>query len=383
MATIVKYAALGMFVCGSALVGCGSDSSPVARHVGAITAAPPAPTPPAPAPAPASASPNPAVVACAGVAPPTQLKEVGDARDVLLVGGAVFFTSGSSVLRVGKDGKDEKVVFTSENLVHAYVDKTAMIVLEATVDAPDATTLRVISASPDGATSDVPEFPVPQDGAELGTTARTNFNAAGTQVFASDDTGFYLLADTADGSALVKVNKADPTTQTTLATSANVVTNPQISGGALWYVRDAQRVFKVVLPDDANGVAQGDPTEVFGVTYSSVNLAVNDTGVFFTAGTTLERRDLTGGSPATIFDAQQSKAPAPLGAAVARDGALFVPSNAPNAEVKNVIRSLKPGAGPAEEKFIACGRELVTSLQVDATSVVWAEQEKGVFIAPR
>ena len=39
--------------------------------------------------------------------------------------------------------------------------------------------------------------------------------------------------------------------------------------------------------------------------------------------------------------------------------------------------------GAFDDKLIACGREAITSIAVDANLVVWAEQGKGVFQAQR
>jgi hypothetical protein len=396
----MRGAGIGILVCGVALamfaVGCGGDDDSAGlRNRGGdpTTNAPGGPNAPD---QPGGPTATPAETACAAVAPAQSLSDIVDAKDVRIAGKAVFFTSGAKVFRVMKDlGKGATEVFTSPDLVRSYVDRTAMITIEASAVAPDTTTLRVVKAA--GAEdpklggdkpaapplpADFPNFPAPvKDGiALLGTTATTNYNAAGTHVFASDEKSFYLLADTAAGDAIVMVSKDNPAVRTTIATSTNVITHPQIASGAVWYVRDQQRIFKVALATE--DTPQGEPVEVFGVSYSNVNLAVNDSNAFITAGNTVERRDLTGGNPTMIFDAQKGKTAARLGATIMNAGALYVRSEQPDEKVKHVIREIKPSATSAEEKFVACGRGLVTGVDVDGTHVVWTEQS-GVFIAPR
>jgi hypothetical protein len=292
-----------------------------------------------------------------------------------------------------KDGTSPKEIYASPDLIRAYVDQTAMLVVEATADTTDAT-LRVIPSTPaaEGATAEFPDFPAADEQAGLldvlgrgdGRSVATNFNAAGTRVFASDETSFYLLADTANGDALVQVSKENPAAQTTLASSPNVITNAQLANGALWYVRDGNRIFKLTLPDEANGVVPGEPTEVFGIAYASCSLAVGADAAFCSVGSGVERRDLSGANPTTILDAQRSVTGARFGAAMAEGGTLFVRSDAPDAKVKHVIRVVKAGpGGAADERLAACGRSLVTDMAIDATNVVWTEQDGGVFIATR
>jgi len=393
--------ALGMFVgvfVAAALVGCGGDdSSPGLRNGKTETNAPGAPNNSGTTdPAGGGVTTTPAEQACASAPVATALSDVKDAKDAHLAGKAVFFTSGPKVLRVTKDGKATKEIYTSTDLVRSYVDATSLIVLEAAADAPDTTTIRVIKANPADVTpnadpaapaivpsKDFPEFPAAKDGA-LGTTTTTNFNAAGTRIFASDETSFYVLADTAAGTTIVRFKK-DTLAQTNIVTTTNAIKNPQVASNAVWYVRDEQRVFKVAInvTDDNGNVtdAVGEPTEVFGVSYSNVNLAVNDSAAFITTGEAIERRDLTGANPTTIFDAQKSKVSARLGMSTINGGALYVGSEQADAKVKHVIREVKLGA-TGDERLIACGRSLIGGMAVDAANVVWTE-ESGVFIAPR
>lgn len=392
--------AFGVFVCGlvALMVGCGDDESLSGTRRGTSDdsvksagaekgSAPAAPgsgtsdTPPG-TDGPALTS---AETACAAAAAPRTLVEEVGAKDVNIAGTAVFFQVGSRVVRVLKDGTEKKDTYTSPNLVRTFVDKTAMILLEATTTSPDAT-IRVIKATkpvakpgdPPLTDAAFPEFPEGTATAQVGTTAATNYNAAGTRVFASDETSFYLLADTAAGDAIYKVSKDNPGTRTLLAQSPNVISDPQIASGAIWYVRDQQRVFKIPMEE---GTA-ATPVEVFGISYASCSLAVTEQAAFFSVGTALESRDLTGGSPATVIDALKSKTQARFGATRTQQGSILVRSGTPDEKVQHVIREIRPGTGTVDEKFVACGRALVTDLAVDATNVVWSEAA-GVFIAPR
>jgi hypothetical protein len=341
-----------------------------------------------PSGAPSTPAPTPAELACAAAPAATTLSDAKAAKDVRIVGQAVFFQHDSKVTRVLKDGTNAKDVYTSPDLVQSYVDSTAMLLVETTANTPDAT-LRVIKATAPAVEGDqappepaFPEFPAATEGVAPGIAVATKFNASGTRVFASDETSFYILADTAAGDAIVKVNKALPAVQTVIVTSPSVITHPQIASGAVWYVRDNNRVFKVALADEENGLPQGEPTEVFGIQYASCHLAVGESAAYCSVGTGLERRDLTGGNPMTILDAQKSKTQALFGPALNHNGALFVRSAAPDAQVKHVIRSIQPGQGTADERLVACGRGLVTDLSVDSTHAAWTEEGGGVFIAP-
>ena len=382
--------ALGIFVslAALALVGCADDDMASGLRSRSGTASREAESP-APAAAQAVDTQTAAEKTCATVQPPTALSDAKDARDVYVAGAAVFYQSGPKVHRVLKDGTGKKELYTSPNLVRTFVDKTTMILVETTGDSPEAT-IRVIKAiSPDVKEGEqapqpaFPEFPSAEDGVAPGIATATNFNAAGTWVFASDETSFYLLADTGNGETIYEVKKDNPGVQTALAQSPNVITNPQIASGAVWYVRDQQRIFKVALADEENGIPQGEPTEVFGIGYASCSLAVNELAAFCSVGSAVERRDLTGGNPKTILDAEKSMTQARFGATIAHDGTLYVRSEAPDEKVKHVIRAIEPKADAAEEKLVACGRGMVTGLAVDGTSVVWTEENGGVFVAPR
>jgi hypothetical protein len=320
------------------------------------------------------------------VAAPTVLSNAKDVRDLRIVGSAVFYQSGTKIFRVGKDGKGQTEVFSSPDLIRAFVDKTALLTIESTANANNAT-LRVIKAtSADDAA--FPDFtPPPPDPAAAppadpkapaplaGTTAAANFNATGAQVFASNDDSFFLLADTDNGDTFVHVDK-DAVTQDTIAATANIISHPQLVGTDIWYVQDQQRIFKV-------GIDDGDAKEIFGIGYATCNLAVNDTSAFCSVGSAVESRNLKGGDPMTVVDAKTSKTPVRFGAALAHGTTLYVSSDGPDPNLKNVIVALQSASTPADEKLVACGRGDVTNITVDDTSVAWTELDGGVFIAPR
>jgi hypothetical protein len=339
---------------------------------------------------------TPAETACAAAPAATALSDVKNAGSAFIVGKAVFFQSGTKILRVLKDGTGKKEIIDSPNMVGFYADKNALVLVETTGNAPEAT-IRVINAINAPAAPaegqapppepEFPEFPadlVTAGGAIGGIATATALTAAGARAFASDTTSFYLMADDANGATtIIKSDKANPAAQTTILATNNEISNPQLASSALWYVRDGNRVYKIALADPANGVAQGEPTEVFGIQYAACNLAVGDNAAFCSVGTALERRDLTGGNPLTILDATKSKTPARFGKATNFSGSLFVQSEEPDAKVKHVIRAVKPSATGAEESFAACGRNMVTSLSVDSTHIVWTEKDTGLFMAVR
>jgi hypothetical protein len=320
---------------------------------------------------------TPAQSACAPVPGAVSLSDAKDARDVAISGGNVFYRVGEKVHRISKDAKDPKEVYTGPNLVRSFVDGTSMMLVESNGDNLEAT-LRVVPTGTDEAPAG------PLDG--KGVAAGTNFPAAGTRVFASDETSFYVLADTTGGDVIAKVEKANPGNRAILRTSLEVVSNPQLANGAIWYVADRNRVFKIPLAAPGAEVegALEEGKEIFGLAYASCGLAVTDDAAFCSMGDGLERRDLTGANPKMVLDAKKSVAPVRFGDTVSNGGALVVRSAEPDPNVKHVIRLLKPKAGDlVDEKLVACGRSLVTDLAVDATHVVWAEQDGGVFIAPR
>ena len=372
--TVVVLGALG------SLVACGHEHVTEPGAAAAVTA-PPSAAAGAPS---GGAAPTPAQTECAALAAPVTVSDAKDIRNVQLVGSAVFFQSGTTVFRVGKDGNGLTPVFTVPTLVRSFVDGTTLLSVESKDDGTPGATLRVITATTTGnGEGSFPDFTQPpadpnaDPGAAPalpGTTAPTDLDAAGIDVFASDAAFFYLLSDGADADTLLQMPKETVQPQPVVALP-NVLTHPQLHGTDLWYVQDGERVFKVTIDD-------GPPKEVFGIGYAPCGLAVDDTAAYCSVGTAVERRDLDGAHPTTLVDAKSSKTSAAFGSLLVRGSTLFVPSAAPDPNLKNVIVALS-SAAPVTQKLVACGRGVVTKLSADATSVAWTEDGGGVFIAPR
>lgn len=388
--------ALNAFVLGAValMVGCSADASGSLANQPArdSAAADSNGSKGAPTTTAASTPVAPAVAACSGVAAPTSLSDAKDASDIHVAGTAVFFQSGTSVNQVLKAGGAKAApIFTSPNLVRSYVDKQTLLTVEQTgADDPTAT-LRTFAATqatddngdPTGVDPAFPTFPVNVDGDDPGgTTAATNFNAAGTVIFGSDDDNIYLQADDGNGnSEIVQVNRTD-LTQTVLVNSDKVISSPQIASSAIWYVLDNQRVFMITLATDDDPTT-GTPTEMFGQGNAQCNLAVTNLNAYCSIGTEIDSRDLTGASPKTLLTEQQSKVTgAGFGAAMANNGTLFVRDNSADPNVQHVIRALTTGDSPTET-FLACNRGQVTGIAVDSDSVVWTENGAGVFVTKR
>jgi hypothetical protein len=249
-----------------------------------------------------------------------------------------------------------------------------------------------VKVGPIGPTTGAPPGADGRNGPVL-TVTPPGWNAGGTHVFASDETSLYVMADVDTlGETIYKVEKANPSQMTVLAQiDGAVLSDPQLAANAVWFVRDQKRVYKVGLPADPEKDPIGlpeeitPPVEVFGSGYASCKLAVGRAHAFCSTGNTLEQRDLSGANLLTVLDAYKGAAPSLLGAATFRDDTVFVrtlPSSATDLK-KNGIRAVKAGGATQGESLLACGRETITAIAVDATSVVWAEQGKGVFQAPR
>jgi hypothetical protein len=245
---------------------------------------------------------------------------------------------------------------------------------------PDA----VLKVMPVGATTGQDPMKL---GAEL-TVTPDSWSAGGTYVFGSDATSLYVLADvTNQGDTIYKVSKADPNVRTVLAQIDGAsLGDPQLAGSDVWFVRDQKRIYRVAQTDDAtdplNVVSVAGPaTEVFGIGYADCKLAVGGSHAFCSTGKALEQRDLTGGNLETVLDAQKMSSPTLLGAAQFGTDTVFVrslPSSATDA-LKNGIHAIKG----TDDKILVCGREKINGFAADDTKVVWAEQGKGVFSAPR
>lgn len=368
---------LGLFLAGSvALVACSGDDG-----IGTIRRG-------SPAGGTASADPNaanlaggatPAAVACpATVAAPTALSvQDTNATDVRIVGGVVIYRDGARVLAIDPASGARKELYTSADLVHAFADDAVVVTIESP-NPPDA----VLRIRPAGAAAD-PAKP----GRDL-TVTPENWSAGGTTVFGSDETSLYVLADvTNKGDTIYKVSKANPNDMIALTElDAASLGDPQLAGNDVWFVRDQKRVYRVEQTVDATDPLKvlstpGPATEVFGIGYAACKLAVGGSHAFCSTGTALEQRNLTGGDLQTVFDAQKVAAPTLLGAALFGADTVFVRSlpSSPTDMLKNGIHAVKGNA----DQLVACGRETINAFAVDSTSVVWAEQGKGIFRAPR
>jgi hypothetical protein len=319
---------------------------------------------------------------CAGVAPATSLSTAKDVRDIHVVGDAVYFVSGNDVLRVAKAGGAATKVFTSPNLIHAFVDRTVLVAIEAPPLAPTATIEVVKATNAADTTQLTPEFPTPGDAtAPANVKAATNYDAGGVDIFGSDAASFYLLTNERANDAIVKVDKAAPGTRTNVVAIPNAITHPQLAGAQIWFVRDQTAVLDVALPEAGKPAAT--PAVVFSLSDGSAcTLAVGD-AAYCSVGSSVQRRDLSGSNLTTVVDATSAKTSARLGGVVARSSAVYVASAAPDAQAKNFILALGSGSGSPAPTYVACGRGTVTAVDGDATSVAWTEADGGLFVAPR
>lgn len=374
------------------LVGCGRDEDTLNRprtpgggassSSGGEGTAPPGTTNPGTTTTP----PSPAVTACSAAAAPTALSDAKDANEVHIAGKAVFFRSGQSVVRVLKDGKDKKTVFTSPNLVRAFADRNGLLLIDKTDDGNPNATLRAYTAKgsqapaegePAPPAAEFPEFPVVEGEDPGGTTAATNFSALSAQVFGADGKNYYALAEENNtGNSLVVAIDRTTLTQTNIVNEAETITNPVLSGGAIYWVQEGQRIKKITLATETE--PQGTATEIFGL--GQCNLAVSDSAAFCSVGATIETRDLTGKNAKTLMSAGQSKSTAPFGDATWLDGKLYVRSVQPDAEVKHFLRSI---TSDGAESFVACNRAAIKDFTADATDLVWAEEGVGVFMVKK
>jgi hypothetical protein len=375
---------LGLLLVGSvALAACsGEDGGGIRRNGTATgpTANPDDVTPPPGGPA------GPAAIACpATVAAPTALSTVDtNATDVHVIPGFVIYREGNKIVRVDPKGAGRTELYTSADLVHSYADETVIVTVESP-DAPDAILKVMPVGGPGGDKLDPANA-----GAEIVVTPPTPWSAGGTYVFASDAVSFYVLADvTNQGDTIYKLDKANPQAMTALATfPGSSLGDPQLSGTDVWFVRDQKRVYKVTqdVAGDPNvdkipgAVTASPPTEVFGIEYANCKLAVGGNHTFCSTGKALEQRDLTGANLTTVYDTQKGM-PTLLGAAMFGADSVFVRSlpSSPTDALKNGIHAIKG----TEDKLVACGRETINAFTVASSTVVWAEQGKGVFSAPR
>jgi len=286
-----------------------------------------------------------------------------------LVGDAIFYSDGPKVYRMNKDGSQLREHYTSADLVGAYVDSTLLVTIESPT--PPLAVLKVMPLDAAATGKGLPAITVP-----------TNWNAGGSYVFGSDTDYLYVMADVeGQGDTIYRLPKATPAAMTALATYGTPLADPQLAGSDVWFVRDARRVFKVTQTGDRITPA-APATEVFGIGYADCRLAVSQTHAFCSTGTALEQRDLMGGNAATVLDAAKAASPFVVGIATAVAESVFVRSlpSTPTDAAKNGIRAV-PSAG-GTPRTLACGRDVITSIAVDATTVVWAEK-KGIFSTPR
>jgi hypothetical protein len=340
---------------------------------------------------------DPPAPACAtDIAAPVQVATDATASDVHLTKRGVIYRVGPAVWQVGRDGKNRRPLYTSPNIVRSWFDDASIVLVEAT-EGTDNATLRVITI--DNLTDPAQQDPKAGDlPGQAGVAAATNIAAAEIEIFASDLTGFYIQAGTGANEVLYRVEKANPGAMTTLVTAAAEITNPLLANGYVWYVMSGQRVYKVGAaqpveigdPNDNGetkigpGAPPGAPQEVFGITYARPQLAIDAKNAFYTTGSALEKRDLTGANPATVLDTEKSKTKAGFGSPLAWKETVILPSATPDPQLKHVIRAVKVTEKGSEERLAACGRELpATGLVVDDTSIAWIEAGKGVFVAPR
>ena len=359
-----------------ALLGCSGDDGGASIRRGSPADVAPA-DPGATATAGAAA---PGAVACPATVPAATALSAQDknATDVRIVGGVVVYREGATMLKIDPATGARSELYTSPDLVHSFADNDVLVTIESP-NPPDA----VLKVRPFGATAGQ----APPLAGELSVTP-DSWSAGGTTVFASDATSFYVLADvTNKGDTIYKVSKANPNVMTMLAQiDGATLGDPQLAGADVWFVRDQKRVYRVAQTDDATDPLKavsvaGPATEVFGIGYADCKLAVGGTHAFCSTGKALEQRSLTGGELQTVFDAQKVAAPTVLGAALFGADTVFVRSlpSGPTDALKHGIHAVKG----TDDKLVACGREVINSLAVDSTSVVWAEQGKGVFRARR
>jgi hypothetical protein len=373
---------LGLLLVGSvALVACSGDDGG-GLQTGPAPGTAPATGTPATGSNPASA-PGPVAPACPASVPAATTINAADinATDVHLIPGAIMYRSDHTVIRIDAVSGARTEPYVSPDLVHSFVDADVIVTIESP-NPPDA----VLNVMPVGGTSGMD--PNKLGGAAPLTVTPASWSAGGTYVFASDATSFYVLADVAtQGDTIYKVSKADPNQMTQLANiDQSSLGDPQLSGTDIWFTRDQKRVYKVTQtadPADPTGatLTASDATEIFAIGYATCNLAVGGAHAFCSTGKALEQRDLTGANLQTVLDAQKMSSPTLLGAAQFGTDSVFVrslPSSATDA-FKNGIHAIKG----TDDKLLVCGREAINGFAADDTKVVWAEQGKGVFSAPR
>jgi hypothetical protein len=150
-----------------------------------------------------------------------------------------------------------------------------------------------------------------------------------------------------------------------------VVTDYQVVGGTIWYVRDSKDIFRIATEGDNR-----EPTLVASV--GGCRLGVGSNNLFCTYDGFVEQRDLAGGGARRALDAAISKVPVAFGGAPAMSGDALVLRSSGDGPFKNVLRSYVGGV----EKLVACGRDEIGALVTDGAVAAWIETNRGVFVAP-
>lgn len=311
----------------------------------------------------------PAAGPCAGIAEPKAIAPDPDAVELRIADQAIFYRTGTKVIRVAKNDLSRAPIYESKDLMHAFVAGSGIIV--AVEDpAPPTAVVRIVSTEDEASAITIP----------------TNWNAGSSYVFAADDGAFYAVGDVSDvGEGVYQIPRLAPA-PVALAPNQGVVSSPQLSAsGDVWFVRDHQRIFEVELAAEPDILLRkaSPAKEVFGIGYATCGLAVGKEAAFCSAGATLEQRDLDGGSPKTLLEAAKSKVGSPFGGATWHDGTLYVRSAEADASMGFTIRAIEPTASGASERIVACGRGKIGEMQIDGGELVWTEPGKGVFAAPR
>lgn len=285
----------------------------------------------------------------AEAATPVQLGTEIGATDVHVAGNAVFFQVGTTLIKTGLDGTGRSEVYSSDDLVRTFTDGTTLVAVESP-DPPNA----VLRVGPVGNNRD--------ELREVG----TDLTAASVVVFGSDATSFYVVADNAGGDVLYRIGKEDGGLDTIVETDG-VVSDPQIANGALWYVKNQTEIYKLALDGG------GEPTMVTTVA-NGCSLAVGAANLYCSTNGIVEQRDLSGGNPTKVKDAQSSRVPVAFGEGLVAGSSLVVRSTG-EGPLKSVLRSVAVGA----ESVLACGRDPIGALSASGTHVAWIEKGKGVF----
>lgn len=327
---------------------------------------------------------TPAQAACSAVATPKQIGAETNADDVQLVGTTVYYRSDAQVEKVNVDGTGRDMVFTSPALVRSYVDGTTLLAIEQPDPGDANATLEIVDLSAAGQAD--PTTGKPGIGGSRGQTA-TNLNAASTYVFGADAASFFLVSDDANGGTGDVIYSLDKATAalTAIGTVTGNVSDPQVKPGAIWYVMDQKRIFKIDLQytdpgDPTQGSAPQPAQEMFGIGYAACNLAVGTAHTYCSTSAQIEQRDMTGGNPKTLLQASSSKIQSPFGDALSSGDDLVVKTDTGDGTLKHIIRGI---AVSGDEHLVACGRESIAAFATSSTNVVWAEAGKGVFSAPR